>query len=551
MGNQRTRKQAICKLRVLIVENRLTTRQVHVDNVTRWGYEPVVAEGVGEALLQHALELARTQCCHLALVDKRLRDDYKNSDISGIDLIEKIQPTSTILITGYPDHESTLAAMQKGTVTVVAKKGGPDAVRKALQEAAALWHPTTDIRWPSGWSTKRVANLLVEDEACASTFCEDEADYIIAKLFSGAKKVVLKRLNGSTKSDSSARIPSFRLGSLVFIVYEDDKVPVIVKLLSKKKATKEKENYDQFIRGYVGNNRYASMEGSQTLWHLGGHKYRLIRVTGQEILTFDELYARNIQDQKLLDILEDFFKTTWVRNRDQVKRSSRSLFELYDHNWEGKLSQRLDDWRKEPEVLRKSKTFPISLPHPLRWIADHLDDSNLPGICVAVVHGDLHGGNILLDEQYFTWVIDYEDTGYGHVLRDYAELAQNIMTRLHPGPYSQLQWLYALAVSLAAPANPHQRIPSNPTIDNNPHSLRAYSILRAIQKFADELTGYQQSQEFLWAILLDIAKVYAALSKDRKRQKRLLYLGGLLCHRVDHWGDTEWPPKEWATTVWK
>ncbi len=52
MNKPRSTPKAGRKLRVLIVENREETRQVHRDNVIRWGYEPVIAEGSGDILMR-------------------------------------------------------------------------------------------------------------------------------------------------------------------------------------------------------------------------------------------------------------------------------------------------------------------------------------------------------------------------------------------------------------------------------------------------------------------------------------------------------------------
>ena len=40
----------------------------------------------------------------------------------------------------------------------------------------------------------------------------------------------------------------------------------------------------------------------------------------------------------------------------------------------------------------------------------------------CITHGDLNGGNILIDFDRKTWLIDFFKTGYGHVLRDHAFL---------------------------------------------------------------------------------------------------------------------------------
>lgn len=548
----------IRKLRVLIVENRVETRQVHRDNVLRWGYEPIVAEGSGDTLIQNTLELAVKYCCHLAILDKRLYDDYDNSDVSGLDLVERLKPTSTILITGYADHDSTRAALQKGASDVVAKREGPAVLRESLQRIAeAQWYPKTQIIWPPQWSSKRATTLLAKSSGCHDSAGDTEANDIIARLFPGARRVVLQRLDRSIRSRQTAHSPAIRHNSLIFLAYEDERIPVVVKLLSYPKAVQEQRHYDQFIRGHIEGGRYAHMVARECLWHLGGHVYSFIGFTGTEILTFDDLYSAPIQaptaqlaaDQKLIEILEGFFGTIWRRNNDKVTPTQRSLFELYDHNWNHKLSARVVTWAERPAKLRKSKALGVTLPDPLRWLCDNYQASPLANISTAIVHGDLHGENLLLDRQQFAWVIDYEDTGEGHILRDYVEFAQNILTRLHP-QLTELTLLYELAISLTQPRSPTERLVLTQAIQHDPKSLRAFRVVDAVRQFAHRFTRYQDSQEFLWGILLDIAKVVPTLPEHDKRRKRLLCLGGIICYRLDHWSDPVWPPAKWPPVVW-
>ena len=44
-----------------------------------------------------------------------------------------------------------------------------------------------------------------------------------------------------------------------------------------------------------------------------------------------------------------------------------------------------------------------------------------------MTHGDLHGDNLLVDKEH-AWAIDFEHTGSGHILRDFAELEVDILS---------------------------------------------------------------------------------------------------------------------------
>src|SRR5580765_384081 len=91
----------LCRQRVLVVDNEQTVRDDHVKNLTRWNYEPIVAQGRGEALLRDARAKAAGHRCHVALVDMRLLNHDNRGDTSGLDLIPQIKPTLSIVVSGY------------------------------------------------------------------------------------------------------------------------------------------------------------------------------------------------------------------------------------------------------------------------------------------------------------------------------------------------------------------------------------------------------------------------------------------------------------------
>jgi hypothetical protein len=50
-------------------------------------------------------------------------------------------------------------------------------------------------------------------------------------------------------------------------------------------------------------------------------------------------------------------------------------------------------------------------------------NTDLRGDCyIGIIHGDLYGNNILVDHNHETWLIDFERTGKGPILQDYAAL---------------------------------------------------------------------------------------------------------------------------------
>ena len=73
----------------------------------------------------------------------------------------------------------------------------------------------------------------------------------------------------------------------------------------------------------------------------------------------------------------------------------------------------------------------LSLPNPFAFAfrqktSQHGSDFFPPPSLVAITHGDLHGGNVLVRERGGTWLIDFYKTRRGPALRDFAELECDI-----------------------------------------------------------------------------------------------------------------------------
>ena len=52
--------------------------------------------------------------------------------------------------------------------------------------------------------------------------------------------------------------------------------------------------------------------------------------------------------------------------------------------------------------------------------------ADYPGLWFGIVHGDLHGGNIMVDSRSYAWLIDYGEVEDAHVFKDPAKLEASI-----------------------------------------------------------------------------------------------------------------------------
>ena len=531
------------KLRVLVVENREETRKVLKENLVRWGYEPILAESSGVALIDEAKKVARDFRCHLAIVDKRLMDDYEPADISGLDLIGELRPTISIMLTAYPDHETTrLALREKGAFDTVLK-GDPQILRDALQRAAQAKWPTVQTT-PEGFVDEYIVTSLQTVEG--ASIAVDEITDLLAILFHPAAEITLETLSGSTKSPSES---AARRRSVVFRVATRDKEPVFVKLAHPDRISEEVRRYREYVEGKLGGLFYAKLEPSCELWNLGGSVYPFLGKSG-EVVLFSQWYKENQEVTKILKPLQHFFGEVWKRKYDARTLMSGTLFDNYDLLWEKKLQDLVTDWRG----LRPIRSFPGingRFHDPRAWIAKKKDKSKLYDLQKCVVHGDLHGDNLFVGNG-FAWAIDFERTGDGPVLADFVELEQDIVTRLAHFESNELPIFYELCVVLTQPKRLSNPLVATQRILEHPEALKAFQVIAGLRQIAYEITKCEDAREWYWGSPLNASYIDPVLGEigDEERRMKTAVLGSIRGERLDLWGESVWPPSGWPSVHW-
>ena len=153
----------------------------------------------------------------------------------------------------------------------------------------------------------------------------------------------------------------------------------------------------------------------------------------------------------------------------------------------------------------------------------------------------LHAQNLFVDGEH-AWTIDFERTGSGHCLRDFIELETDIATRLAAFPNENLIPYFRFAVALAALSEPGSPASPDPVADFE--AQKALSVINGIRKLAHQTTGYQNSREYLWGLLLNAIFIGSLVDEQSLQRCRAFLLAAVLCERLSRWGQA-WPPEEW------
>jgi ActR/RegA family two-component response regulator len=535
--------------RVLIVDNEERTVRMFQNFLSLWGYSTIVAKGIGNALIEDAKIKAREYRCQLALVDMRLIDNFDEDDISGLDLIQQIKPTSSIIVSGYGTLQLALETIQeRGAAGFFEKSGSPITLKAKLDKAAGkvcACYKQLKVGPPEMLST--IAQTLF-DPALSIEYHDQVLD-LLAHLFPEADSLRLEKVNSGATTLGFSTAPRPR--SVVLRVYEDEFQPVIVKMARVKKVEKEIERFKKYIKGRLVGNYVPVMEDHAELWDIGGIKFSYV---GSIEETFGH-FMFNKPIEKIEQSLEDFFTQTWSDHYKKAKEKTNvSLFSLYCDVWDRDWYERAHNFiMPNPPNMTESIWHKEYARDPIAWLnriaqteGSEFDPSLVETTRTAVTHGDLHTDNLLVDTTQHGWVVDFERSGEGHALQDFIELEFDLITRM-ASVKEDFPAFYHFCVAIAG-AHEINDVPfDNPALMEI-ETKKLLDIIAIIRKLANRCTEITDARQYLMGLFFNTIFRATIIKKDRqdKSQLRLWMLASILCHRLDHW-DEPWPPKDWKT----
>lgn len=542
-----------CCPRVLVVENDVTVRSDHVEHLRRWGYEPFAAEGVGTQLLDDAAQKAAEHRCHLALVDMRLIDDYNRQDTSGLALVPQLQPTVAIIVSGYGDRAAVRDALKaKQAFDFVGKEEGPGRLRQAIRDALRQHcNCPMPIQWYPGYEPPDIVQKLLPGVANVPI---DEPACIISRLYANQSiaQIELRPITAYYGAiiDRPARERSVVMVARAQGVDQHWRQTEIVKLTQKEPIEDEVSNYHRYVAPHLSPHRTARIEdraNAVTLWDLGGLRYT--NIATEQRKPFRQWYAQATTEQVIHAITDLFDETLqpWYR-----LGSPQQVDTVYDYyvNTFPKLEQRLAADAAQSRELH-IPGLAIALPNPVSWIRTRSRQSRFLSYWEAYTHGDLHGGNIFVDQFGRTAVIDYERSGPGYFLRDIVELEVDIRLRILTVTRGELSLAYELDTLLLIPEHPDQLpqwrdIPAAKP-ETQANLRKAFEVIVALRHLARRVTHFERMDEYYWALLMEtlfsVLRDYAKWSDQTEAnlaRERAFLSASLICDRLEQWGKS-WP----------
>lgn len=256
----------------------------------------------------------------------------------------------------------------------------------------------------------------------------EPGDYaLIQKLFPNSADVRLAPLTGGYSGATVLRAQSWGLGATL-------QRASVVKIGSAAKLQPEVDNFERYVREYVGNT--AAL---QHVAQRGGRmaiRWAYAAFIGERVQTLADYAATGAP---LVPVIEELFSSRSTLGLLLGSARRDPQFALYrEYSWTPRDWQRIVQASHEilgNEPLQPQLPFAADAPNPLaavvRWW-DPLSGSGERGdllfdVPIATIHGDLNSRNILIDERGSIFVIDFAHAGPGHLLRDFARLETELL----------------------------------------------------------------------------------------------------------------------------
>lgn len=534
------------KPRVLVIDNDTLVRKDLKKNLEDFGFQVEIVQGIGQALLNNAKRRARSFRPHVAIVDLRLMDDYDDGDRSGLNLLSKLNAARCIMYSSFLNAEVSSEVAKKYKDAGWVDKSGPpqrllEVIRETARQSCAAYREL--IISPSSLSEQIIPSL-----GLGKKLTLDIANDILALLFPESRQIFLETIEESVKTPETAS----RGHSVVLKVRPDDRIePLVVKFAPQKNIREEFKNFKKYIDRNLSGQFCAKLEGDPVIFgDAGAVKYSFLSAPKGGMSNFRIFYAEH-NAQSILKPLHHFFTETW--GELYQKRSApikNTLYSLYNRSWHSRLERRLVKFPNHDREIYYSELL-NSLLNPVSWVLRYKDKSLVPLSRKTITHGDLHGDNIFVDDSH-AWAIDFERSGWGHILRDFVELELDIVSRLMSFDVSLLE-LLGLSVTLSEPKKSGDRYRLADKYIISAESKKAFDVILGLRKIAEQQTGFTDYREYYWGLLLDAVFVATLTPDDTQRsktphsediqRKRALVYGAVLCSRLANWNE-KWPTED-------
>ena len=414
-----------------------------MDDLERWRSE--LTEALAETdyhiesaeSRREAAALYDSRLFHVLVLDVRMEDEDESNE-EGMEFLRQLEGTGrenavrVIMCTGYstPDQQDRIreAFREHGVEDFLDKTKFSDddfqtVIDRSFHEKLKI-NLDLEVRWQRGLTPEAaVQNLLVAGKRIKknSPRCElmaTELADLLCRLFHDANKLLVEPLAPGRSGAGVLLVkPFYAAGAGRHMV---------VKFGGYKQIDLEYQNFREYVHHFVGGGRSTSVLELRRTPRLGGVAYSFMG-TGEGVLEDLAAFYQGNEIEQITPILDGLFRETcgaWYANLGQLR-----LMNLKEHYTEamdlrpGRLQQGRNEIRKtvqgKEQLLFTELSERRELPNPIPALTGRSWDFST---YECIVHGDLNPHNVFVDQEGHTWLIDFQQTGRGHALRDIIQL---------------------------------------------------------------------------------------------------------------------------------
>jgi Ternary complex associated domain 9 len=268
----------------------------------------------------------------------------------------------------------------------------------------------------------KICGKYIEPHTAFQHLISNELHDVLTHLFPSAQAVLIEPLAPGYSGTGVVKAQPFytkKGGGRQFVVKFGDSA----------KIAKEYANYRKYVQHFVGNGQHTALLGRYQAAHIGGLVYSFLGTAVNQMRDFGAWYdsTHPLQTKQILD---DLFRSTcgtWYANHGLLQPVNLTRTYLRQLGYTLEQLEQLAETSLPSVNFRSTLTF-TSLHHTVAsgftnpFVALMTAQPFIRSTYVCTTHGDLNQHNILIDQHGSTWLIDFQSTEPGHILRDVAML---------------------------------------------------------------------------------------------------------------------------------
>jgi hypothetical protein len=316
--------------------------------------------------------------------------------------------------------------------------------------------------------------------------------------------------------------------------------PVVVKFGNTDRIEEEHTNFKRYVQPFIGGRRCTTIRSVRHTPFLGGIVYTLIGVANDQLENFGSFY-RHATFPQIAKAIDDLFLSTcgnWyanpgVLNPHNLTADYQQLFGYTLAQLEQTIATILNSPPGTEELTFTALTSKQTFSNPMQAMSG--SPIILPTY-VCTTHGDFNQNNILVDSDEQVWLIDFQGTGRGHILRDVAMLDSTIRFQLlkeHEATLDECLMMEEMLNSITHFSHIPQLANRLPT--QNPALLKTYNTIVHLRNIAYRLVAnnhYDNINEYYAALFYNALNALHSSSLKQGQREHALLSTCLLAERL-------------------